>query len=192
MSEITAVPLRPIKKGTLTGLWIGVSAAVLIAGGLAWAGTATGTASDCAARDFAKGLKPTATPSGLMIATVKPGTGAKPTDTDVVLIDYKGSLRNGAVFDEAQRTPLPVSGMIAGFTEALKVMQVGGSYRICIPAKLGYGAQSPSAKIPANSALFFDIAMLDFRSQAEIQAMQMQMQMQQQGGAPTTPPPAGR
>ncbi len=184
MSDITAVPLRPIAKGSLTRLWIGVGAAVLVAGGLAYAGTrAVVPAGGCARSDFPKGAAPVTTASGLMFQTVAAGKGAKPTDSDVVLVDYRGSLRNKTVFDENQRTPLPVAGMIPGFSEALKLMQNGGKYRFCMPAKLGYGAQSPSPKIPANSALVFDVTLIDFRSQAEIQAMQQMQQMQQQGGA---------
>jgi len=195
MSEITAVPLRPVAKGTVTRLWIGVGAALLVAGGLAFAGTSKPAAGLCSARAFAKGARPVATPSGLMVQTVKPGTGPMPTDTDVVLVNYKGMLLNGTIFDQAERAPFPVAGMIPGFTEALKLMQAGGQYTVCIPANLGYGAASPSPKIPANSALKFEVALLDFRSQAEIQAMQQQMQQQQMqaggaaGGLPGGPPP---
>ncbi len=186
MSEITAVPLRPIAKGSLTRLWIGVGAAVLVAGGLAYAGTsAVVPPGGCARSDFAKGPAPVTTASGLMFQTVIAGKGAKPTDADVTLVDYRGSLRNKSVFDENKGAALPVAGMIPGFTEALTMMQKGGKYRFCMPAKLGYGAQSPSPKIPANSALIFDVTLIDFRSVAEIQAMQQMQQMQQQGGAPT-------
>lgn len=192
MSEITAVPIRPVKKGAITRLWIGVGAASVAALGLAWAGTNSVTATGaCSTRDF-KGAKVETTPSGLMMQTVKPGAGASPTDADITLVNYKGSLRDGKVFDQNERTPLPVAGMIPGFTEALKKMQLGGEYRICIPPALGYGdkAQGP---IPANSVLMFDVTLLDFRSQAEVQAMQMQMQQmqaQQQGMAQPggTPP----
>ncbi len=195
MSEITAVPLRPVKKGAVTRLWIGVGAAVLAAAGLAWAGTSKTVGAACSTRDFT-GAKPVATASGVMIQTVKPGAGNSPTDTDVVLVDYKGSLRGGKEFDAGQRVPFPVQGMIPGFTEALKTMQTGGQYKICIPPAQGYGATA-NERIPANSVLFFDVTMLDFRSQAEIQAMQAQMQQMQAqgqqlppGAAP--PPPPGR
>ena len=187
MSDITAVPLRPIKKGSLTRLWIAVGAACLAAGAMAWAGTADVTGTGCNVRDF-KGPKPVVTASGLMFQTLKAGTGANPTDEDVTLVDYKGTLRGGKQFDANQRTPFPVTGVIPGFTEALKMMQSGGSYKICIPSALGYGAQA-NERIPANSVLFFDVSLLDFRSQAEIQAMQQQMQQMQAQGQ--LPPGAG-
>lgn len=189
----TQAPLRPIKKGSLTKLWIGVGAACIAAGAVAWAGTETASANACSVRDF-KGAKAVATASGLVFQTVKAGTGPMPTDTDVALVDYKGTLRDGTEFDANQRTPFPVTGVIPGFTEALKMMQSGGQYRICIPPVLGYGAQE-TGRIPPNSVLFFDVTLLDFRSQVEIQAMQQQMQQQQmqqltppQGLEPSTPP----
>jgi FKBP-type peptidyl-prolyl cis-trans isomerase FkpA len=183
MSEVTAVPIRPVKPGALTRLWLGVGAACVVSLGLAWAGTQTVAGNACSVRDF-KGAKPVTTASGLMFQTIKPGTGNSPTDTDVTLVSYKGSLRDGKVFDENPRAPLPVAGMIPGFTEALKLMKTGGEYRFCIPPAIGYGDKM-TGPIPANSTLFFDVTLLDFRSQAEIEAMQQQMQqMQQQGKLP--------
>jgi FKBP-type peptidyl-prolyl cis-trans isomerase FkpA len=183
MSDVTAVPLRPIKKGSLTRLWLGVGAACIAAGAMAWAGTRDVSGTGCSVADF-KGVKPVTTETGLMFQTLTAGKGNKPTDTDVALVDYKGTLKDGKTFDANERAPLPVAGMIPGFTEALKLMQVGGKYRFCIPSALAYGptGQGP---IPANAVLFFDVTLLDFRSQAEIQAMQQQMQqMQAQGKLP--------
>ena len=176
-------------------LWAGIGAACIAAGAIAWAGTANvATTGACSTRDF-KGAKPVTTASGLMIQTIAPGTGNAPTDSDVALVDYKGTLKDGKQFDANERAPLPVAGMIPGFTEALKLMQVNGKYRICIPPALGYGpaGQGP---IPANAVLFFGVTLLDFRSQAEIQAMQAQaQQLQAEGklppGVEPGPPPAG-
>lgn len=171
--SVTAVPIPPTEKGSLVKLWGGLALAVAIAGGVAWAGTGTGAPPG--------GCK-TVTASGLGMSTVKAGKGAKPTDTDVVLVNYKGRLASdGKEFDAGQRVPFPVSGLVPGFTEGLKLMQKDGSYKLCIPAALGYGAQA-NERIPANSDLIFDVDLVDFRSMAEIQAMQQQMQ--QQGQAP--------
>lgn len=197
MSNST-VPIQPIEKGSLTKLWVGVGAAILIAGGGAWWGTAGASDSACGPNAFAPAggevLGAEATASGLKIQTVKKGNGPKPTDSDVVLVNYKGTLTDGTQFDANQRTPFPVEGLVPGFTEALKMMQRGGSYKICIPPALGYGAQG-NERIPANSTLLFDIELLDFKSMAEIQAMQQQMQ---QGGGQLPPgaaqplPPGGQ
>ena len=165
MSEVTAVPLRPIKKGAVTKLWLAIGAVVLGAGAVAWAGTPSAVT----------------TPSGLRYMVIKPGTGVKPTDTDFVLVAYKGSLKDGTVFDQQARAPFPVNAVVPGFSEGLKQMQKGGKYRLWIPSALGYGAQA-QGPIPANSELIFDVELLDIRSQAEVQAQMMQQQMQQQQG----------
>ena len=117
MTEITRVPLQPIAKGALTKLWLGVAAAVLAAGGLAYA----------------------TKPADVDVETVKAGTGASPTIEDVVLIKYKGTLSNGKVFDQQEQAAFPVEGVIPGFTKALEKMQRGGKYKVFIPAALGYG-----------------------------------------------------
>ncbi len=174
--SVTAVPIPPVEKGSLIKLWGGLALAVAIAGGVAWAGTGGGSSGGCK----------TVTATGLGMSTVKAGKGAKPTDTDVVLVNYKGRLASdGKEFDAGQRVPFPVSGLVPGFTEGLKQMQKDGSYKLCIPAPLGYGAQA-NERIPANSDLVFDVDLIDFKSMAEIQAMQQQ-QGQASGGAEGMP-----
>jgi len=188
--SITAVPLQPTPKGVLARLWFGVAACVALAGGLAWAGTrdqAGGGSCGPLAFDHSKGVSaPMTTASGLRFQTVKAGQGPKPTDADVALISYKGMFPNGKVFDENQHTPLPVAQVVPGFSEALKLMQPGGSYRVCIPPKLGYGSHvRPGGPIPANATLLFAVDLLDFKSLAELQQrMQQQQMMQQQGAQP--------
>jgi FKBP-type peptidyl-prolyl cis-trans isomerase FkpA len=159
MTEITRVPLQPIGKGSVGKLWLGVVAAVALGAGLAWA----------------------TVPASVKVVTERAGNGPSPTTTDVVLINYKGMLSDGKVFDQGQRAPLEVSGVIPGFTKALEQMQRGGKYKVHIPAALGYGAKG-GGPIPPNADLDFEIELIDFRSMAEIQQQQQQMmqQMQQQ------------
>jgi FKBP-type peptidyl-prolyl cis-trans isomerase FkpA len=166
MTEITRVPLQPIAKGALGKLWLGVVAAVLIAGGIAWA----------------------AMPSAVKVETVVEGQGASPTREDVALINYKGTLASGKVFDEGKQVPLALSEVIPGFTQALEQMQRGGKYKITIPSELGYGDRQ-AGDIPPNSDLTFEVELLDFKSKAEIEEQQrlMQQLQQMQGGAPGAP-----
>ncbi len=171
MTEITRVPLQPIAKGALGKLWFGVLAALLVAGGIAWASV----------------------PAGVKVETIKAGEGLSPTRDDVALINYKGTLTDGKVFDEGKQVPLPVDGVIPGFTQALEQMQRGGKYRVSIPSELGYGGEQ-AGEIPPNSDLIFEIELLDFRSKAEIEQQQrimqqLQQMQQQQGGAPGAMPP---
>ncbi len=174
MSTVTAVPLPPVKKGALTTLWLGLLLLVLAGLGYGW------WTSKNPAIDF---------------TVVKEGTGPSPTDTDIALIKYEGKLDNGTVFDAAPQAPMPVAGTVPGFSEALKRMKKGGKYKVVIPPELGYGAEAkrdPSGKVvlPANSTLHFDVELLDFRSQAEVEAMQqmMQQQMMQQQMQPGQAP----
>jgi hypothetical protein len=188
--SVTAVPLRPIKKGSVPKLWIGLGALCLAAGGLAWIGTESIVSSDPAtflARNGAReGVRTTA--SGLQIETVREGTGASPGPNDMVLIEYEGRLLDGTVFDASARhggpAPLLVSGVVPGFSEALQLMKKGGQYRIWLPPEIGYGDQSPpGSPIPANSVLDFDVTLLEYATQAQVEAMQRQQMQQQQGGS---------
>ncbi len=163
MTEIHRVPLQPIAKGSLTKLWVGVAALVLAAGGIAYA----------------------VVPPNVTVQTITAGTGPSPTKDDVALINYKGTLPDGKVFDQNRQTPLALNEVVPGFARALERMQVGGKYHVVIPPSLGYGDKQVGP-IPPNTPLTFDIDLLDFRSHAEIDAQRrllQQMQMQQgQGG----------
>ena len=140
--SVTAVPLQPVKRSYIWLLWIGIVAAVIAAFLLARQGD------DFMTRK-ARASGVTVTASGLQIMTLTPGKGAHPTDADVALINYEGRLLDGKTFDKSQQpTPMPIKGTVPGFSEALKLMQKGGKYRIWIPAKLGYGDKA-AGPIPA-------------------------------------------
>ena len=192
MSTITAVPLQPVKRSVLIYLWIGIVVAVAAAFLLARQGDGFLTRNGREA-----GVVTTA--SGLQYKILEPGTGPKPTDTDVALINYEGRLANGTTFDKSQQpTPMQVvaadpatgrPGVVPGFSEALKLMSKGAKYRFWIKPSLAYGDKA-SGPIPANSILIFDVELLEFLPEATIRRMQMQQQqMQQQSGAPGGMPP---
>ena len=125
------------------------------------------------------------TDSGLQYQILKPGEGASPVATDTALVKYEGRLRDGSVFDANEQTPMPVGGVVPGFSEALQLMQKGGEYRIWLPSDLAYGDASPGPEVPANSVLIFDVTLLDFISQEQMQQLQEQMrQGNLPGGSP--------
>lgn len=109
--------------------------------------------------------------SGLQyeVITAAAEGGVKPSATDTVSVHYHGTLTDGSVFDSSveRGTPaeFPVNRVIAGWTEALQLMSVGDKWKLFIPANLAYGAQSPSPKIPANSALVFEVELLDVKQE---------------------------
>lgn len=172
MTEITRVPLQPIAKGAVAKIWLGVAALALAAGGIAYA----------------------AMPASVHVETLTAGAGASPTAEDVVLINYKGTLPDGKVFDQAQQVPMALNEVVPGFSKALVQMQRGGKYKVEIPSSLAYGDKAVG-DIPANTDLTFEIDLLDFKSRAEIEQQQRIMQQLQQmqmqgGGAPGAPAPA--
>ena len=126
------------------------------------------------------------TASGLQYKEIKPGKGPSPTATDTALVKYEGRLRDSTVFDANEQTPMPVGGVVPGFSEALQLMNKGGEYRIWIPSNLAYGEASPGPELPANSLLIFDVTLLDFISAAQMEELRQQMQAQ---GVPGGPPP---
>jgi len=82
------------------------------------------------------------TASGVQYRVIKPATGAHPTDKDVVLVNYEGKLIDGTSFDKStQPTPMPVAGVVPGFSEALKLMAKGETLRVWIPSRLAYGPE---------------------------------------------------
>jgi FKBP-type peptidyl-prolyl cis-trans isomerase len=105
------------------------------------------------------------TASGLQYEVITEGTGAKPTLTDQVRTHYHGTLTDGSVFDSSveRGTPatFPVNGVIQGWQEGIPLMSEGAKYRFYIPQNLAYGMQSPSPKIPAGSALIFEVELLE-------------------------------
>src|SRR5690242_20403994 len=136
MSDVTAVPLRPVTKGGVTALWTGI--ALLLAAGIGggvYASTAARRAAIAspamaklppaeflAANGKRRGIKTTA--SGLEYLVIKPGTGPTPTPNDVALVDYRGALTDGTEFDASkpgQPVPMPLSRVVPGFAEALSL-----------------------------------------------------------------------
>lgn len=106
-----------------------------------------------------EGIK--ATGSGLLYRVIKEGKGAKPSATDQVRVNYRGSLIDGTVFDESTKPiTLSLSSVIEGWTEALQLMSVGSKYELFIPYELGYG-DSNNGIIKPYSALIFEVELVD-------------------------------
>jgi len=103
-------------------------------------------------------------PSGLQYRIIKAGTGRKPTDGDTVECQFRVSLVNGTEIASSQRTGEPatmkVSGVIAGLTEALKLMPVGSKWELFIPSELAYGEKGTASGIGPNSAVIFEVELL--------------------------------
>jgi FKBP-type peptidyl-prolyl cis-trans isomerase FklB len=111
------------------------------------------------------------TESGLQyeVMTAVEGDAAKPTAADTVSVHYHGTLIDGTVFDSSvergEPVQFPLGNVIPGWTEGVQLMKVGEKFKFFIPAELAYGARSPSPKIPANSALVFEVELLEIADQ---------------------------
>ena len=200
MAEVTRVPIKPISRGSLVMLFLGILIGLAIAGAFAWY----------------------TAPKGVSVDEIRAGTGDSPTASDVVFVHYTGKLADGTVFDQSQPIPLPVQGilpegtplplenMVPGFREAALQMQRGGKYTVEIPADKAYGAEGrinpqTGEGVPPNADLTFEIELVDFMPMAEVERrFQMIQQMMGQpqglpgeGGAAPAPaepqpaPPAG-
>ncbi|MGE8500124.1 MAG: FKBP-type peptidyl-prolyl cis-trans isomerase [Pseudomonas sp.] len=102
--------------------------------------------------------------SGLQYEVLTAGEGAKPSREDTVRTHYHGTLIDGSVFDSSyergEPAEFPVGGVIAGWTEALQLMNAGSKWRLYVPSELAYGAQGVGS-IPPHSVLVFDVELLD-------------------------------
>jgi FKBP-type peptidyl-prolyl cis-trans isomerase len=107
-------------------------------------------------------------PSGLQYKVLTAGTGPKPTASDSVVCNYRGTLIDGTEFDSSykrgQPTTFPVGGVIKGWTEALQLMPVGSKWQLFVPSELAYGAQGAGANIGPNSTLIFEVELLSIQA----------------------------
>jgi FKBP-type peptidyl-prolyl cis-trans isomerase FklB len=109
------------------------------------------------------------TASGLQYEVVKMGTGPKPTSQNTVKVHYTGTLIDGTEFDSSVKrnepAQFPVTGVIAGWTEALQLMPVGSKFKLYIPQALAYGANGAGDVIKPYSTLIFDVELLEIVQQ---------------------------
>jgi len=112
-----------------------------------------------------EGVKTTA--SGLQYKVIKAGTGRSPTPDDTVTVHYRGTLVDGSEFDSSfkrgQPATFPVSGVIAGWTEALQLMNEGAQWQLVIPPALAYGDRGPLA----GQVLIFDVELISAAAEAQ-------------------------
>src|SRR6266567_6026457 len=111
------------------------------------------------------GVKTTA--SGLQYKAEKEGTGAQPKATDMVTVNYRGTLIDGTEFDSSykrgQPATFPVNGVIKGWTEALQLMKQGSKYQLVIPSNLAYGERAMGPDIGPNATLIFEVELQDVK-----------------------------
>jgi FKBP-type peptidyl-prolyl cis-trans isomerase len=122
-------------------------------------------------------------PSGLQYKILKEGTGPKPTATDSVVCNYRGTLINGTEFDSSykrgQPATFPVVGVIKGWTEALQLMPVGSKWQLVIPSSLAYAERGAGGEIGPNATLIFEVELMSIQEKPKAEP----------AAAPETPKP---
>jgi FKBP-type peptidyl-prolyl cis-trans isomerase len=110
-------------------------------------------------------------PSGLQYKILKEGTGPKPTASDSVVCNYRGTLINGTEFDSSykrgQPATFPVTGVIKGWTEALQLMPVGSKWQLFVPSDLAYGDRGAGADIGPGATLIFEVELISIENKSK-------------------------
>ncbi len=105
------------------------------------------------------------TNSGLVYTIEKEGTGAQPTATDTVKVNYEGKLTDGTVFDSSYKRnepiEFPLSGVIPCWTEGVQKIKVGGKIKLVCPSDIAYGDAGHPPAIPGGATLVFEVELLD-------------------------------
>jgi FKBP-type peptidyl-prolyl cis-trans isomerase FkpA len=104
------------------------------------------------------------TPTGLVFRSLQEGTGPSPAATDMVKVNYTGTLIDGKVFDSSvqrgQPAELPLNGVIPCWTEGVQKMKVGGKAKLVCPSSIAYGDMGRPGAIPPGAVLVFDVELL--------------------------------
>lgn len=189
MSAVTAVPLRPLAKGSVPRLWLAVGLLVLIAAALGWWGT--------------RGLQRSTMPSGVQYQVIREGSGELISSADIVIVQFVGRHQNGEVFADTRREQQPMrattDNFLPGVGEGLKLMRKGAVYRFWVPPTVWRPQAGPESPFDPNETLIVDVQVVDVQlgaaAQQRIQQMQeLQRQLQsggQQSGNSAAPAPEG-
>ena len=106
------------------------------------------------------------TDSGLQYQVLEEGPdgGATPVSTDLVVVHYVGTLKDGVEFDSSRArgaaATFPLNQVIPAWTEGVQLMSEGDRYRFFVPPQLAYGERGAGQAIGPNEALIFDVELI--------------------------------
>jgi FKBP-type peptidyl-prolyl cis-trans isomerase FkpA len=104
------------------------------------------------------------TSSGLVYSELRAGSGASPRPSDVVKVNYRGTLIDGTEFDSSykrnQPAEFPLDRVVPCWTEGLQHMKAGGKARLVCPSEIAYGEEGSPPLIPGGATLIFEIELL--------------------------------
>jgi FKBP-type peptidyl-prolyl cis-trans isomerase FkpA len=172
--SVTAVPIQPLRQGSVLKLWLGLALLAFAAAAAAWYGTSA--------------FRPITTETGVKLRVVKEGTGARITEKDVAALRYKlhvGSVE-APVIQDSDQTGQPfvttTDGVYPGFGEGMKMMRQGGRYILWVPpGQHVQGPVPPGTPFQATDTLVFEIEVMQLAAgMADQFRMQQQEQMRRQ------------
>lgn len=140
------------------------------------------------------------TESGLIFQSLEEGTGESPEASDQVSVHYRGTLRDGTVFDSSYDRGEPASfgldQVIPCWTEGVQKMKEGGKAKLICPPDIAYGDRS-TGPIPPGSTLIFEVELLEVADEAQAEPAPAPTPEAQAAPSPTPepepePPPPGR
>jgi len=106
-------------------------------------------------------------PDGVHYIVIKGGTGIRPTASDSVVINAIGIFPDGTVFEDTFQKKKAITtltgALIPGLNETIQLMPQGSVWRIFIPSALAYGPAGRTNVIPPNTALVFDITLMEVK-----------------------------
>ena len=106
----------------------------------------------------------TKTGSGLQYRILRKGSGAKPSASSKVEVNYHGWLDDGKVFDSSYSRGKSISfglnQVIPGWTEGMQLVGEGGMIELTIPPNLGYGSRGAGSAVPPNATLHFLVELI--------------------------------
>jgi len=138
------------------------------------------------------------TDSGMIYQILEEGTGASPEAADQVKVNYRGTLRDGTVFDSSydrgQPATFALNQVIPCWTEGVQHLKVGGKAKLVCPPDLAYGDR-PAGTIPPGSTLTFEVELLEVTPQPAEDSTEggMDEGAMDEGAedTPQEPPPSG-
>jgi FKBP-type peptidyl-prolyl cis-trans isomerase FkpA len=126
------------------------------------------------------------TPSGLVFRSTSAGTGATPSPTDRVTVQYEGKLVDGTVFDSSRKrgqpATFPLNGVIKCWTEGVGRMKVGEKATLTCPSDIAYGDGGRPPTIPGGATLIFDVELVSTQAAPPPPAPGAQSPMGMSGG----------
>jgi FKBP-type peptidyl-prolyl cis-trans isomerase FkpA len=105
------------------------------------------------------------TDSGMVYISLIEGKGDSPKATDVVKVNYRGTLVNGTEFDSSYKRgkalEFKLSNVIACWVEGVQKMKPGGKAKMVCPPNLAYGENGSGEMILPNATLAFEVELIE-------------------------------